>query len=376
VKKNDPLQMQTKRKKRKKKRMRDLVRGAQAHMRRAAFYSHTDSGRARWHTERARSLVAGTSFGAGALEYYKDLVTSGLTDDNIRLVLEELKGAICSGEFIPHISTWNVRGVRDMSGLFKGWVDFNEPLAWDTSHVVRFDEMFAGCTSLGQSRVGNFSAAGDWQPIAPHPNTPTLTLNFASAVSVTDMFAGCTNVHLLAEDCTRPAVFEELKTTLGTRDGHRRNRITEGQSAVRREEVLEGARERRRRNMRDDTRSRDESLDETLERRRRGIEAARERSERSRRAPQGVGAAVESLTAAQAERQRAAARVASDVAASTVPCTVCFDKQVRYVWPCGHMLCGACANGVLASNALCPSCRAPVTSDGLRQAFFFGEKIV
>ncbi len=81
-----------------------------------------------------------------------------------------------------------------------------------------------------------------------------------------------------------------------------------------------------------------------------------------------------SLTAAQVERQRAADRVASDVAASSVPCTVCFEKQVRYSWPCGHMLCGACVNGVLASNALCPSCRAPVTPEGVRQAFFFGKK--
>ncbi len=48
--------------------MRDLVRGAQAHMRRAAFYSHTDSGRALWHAERARGLVLGTSFGTRALE--------------------------------------------------------------------------------------------------------------------------------------------------------------------------------------------------------------------------------------------------------------------------------------------------------------------
>jgi hypothetical protein len=60
------------------------------------------------------------------------------------------------------------------------------------------------------------------------------------------------------------------------------------------------------------------------------------------------------------------------VTASSVECTVCFDKQARYAPPCGHLLCGACANGVLASNALCPNCRAPMTSDGLRELFFFG----
>lgn len=255
-----------------------------------------------------------------------------------------------------------------MSGLFEGWVDFNEPLTWDTSHVVRFDAMFKACTRLGESRVGNFSAAGDWQPMEPDPGTPTLTLNFGSAESVRDMFEGCTDVHLRAEDASGP-VFDELKTTLGTRGGGRNNRITERQSARRRDEILEEAQRRRDRNRRDDTRTphtptvrgpflqtdtqvtRSTDLtDDAVVRRRRAIEEARERA------------------------RRAAARVASDVAASSVQCTVCLTNQARYASPCGHMLCGACTNGVLAGTALCPACRAPMTSDGLRQLFFFGTK--
>lgn len=338
-----------------------MARGAKAHMQRAAFYSPTDPRRARWHTERARSLV--TSFGgpttwmgttgdpADALREYLDLVESGgLTDDNMRMVLDELKGSIYSGAFIP-LSNWNIEGVRDMSGLFEDWAYFNEQLHWETSHVKRFDAMFKGCSRLGQSRPADAF---------------TVKLNFRRAESVRDMFAGCTNVHLIAEDAS-VSVQEELIATLGTRDSDGRgNRVTwirsrsDGALAdrnTRRDAVASSA---------------NSSMEKRIEARR-GRAAIAYEARLAAEARLQAGAAVAqareaAAAAAQAERQR---RVASDVAGMPT-CNVCYQNRARYVPPCGHALCGMCANGVLDSNALCHICRAPVTSDGYRQAFFFG----
>ena len=347
-----------------------MVRGAQAHTRRAAFYSHTDAGRARWHTERARSLMTCTSFGtwmgttedgADALADYQDLVLSGgLTDDNIRMVLEELRGSIYSGAFT--ISNWNIGNVRDMSGLFEGWVDFNEQLNWHTPLVERFDAMFKGCTRLGQSRSRT--------AVLADPRAFTVKLNFRSAVSVRDMFAGCTNVHLIAEDAPA-AVQEELNATLGTRDGGRGNRVTWSRNpreyalelrgapvAGHIDSVASGANWR----MEARLRTRRDRAAIAYEAR---LAAQAERD----RAAVAHEARLAAAAVAQAERQR---RVLTDVAGVQPTCNVCFHNQARYVPPCGHALCGACTNGVLDLNALCHICRAPVTSDGYRQALFFG----
>ena len=342
--------------------MRDLVRGAQAHMRRAAFYSHTDAARARWHTERARSLMTSfgtwtgtTEDGADALQDYQDLVVSGgLTDDNIRLVLDELRGSIYSGTFTPRIGIWNVGNVRDMSGLFEDWVYFNEQLNWHTPLVERFDAMFKGCTRLGQ----NMGRA-----VPADARAFTVKLNFRSAVSVRDMFAGCTGVHLIAEDAP-VAIQEELNATLGTRDGGRGNRVTWSRTPH------EYARELRGDSLASGATWRMEARLQTRRDRARTAYEARLAAEARRvreNARQQAGAAA--AQAEQAERQR---RVATDVAGVQPTCNVCFHNQARYVPPCGHALCGACANGVLALNALCHICRAPVTSDGYRQALFFG----
>ena len=50
-----------------------------------------------------------------------------------------------------HISDWNVSAVTDMSGAFKGGLEFNEDIsAWDVSNVTNMMEMFRFATSFNQ----------------------------------------------------------------------------------------------------------------------------------------------------------------------------------------------------------------------------------
>ena len=60
-----------------------------------------------------------------------------------------------------HISDWDTSRVRDMSNLFSGAVDFNQPLRWNTRNVDNMESMFVQASSFNQpleldtSRVRN-----------------------------------------------------------------------------------------------------------------------------------------------------------------------------------------------------------------------------
>lgn len=49
------------------------------------------------------------------------------------------------------IQQWDVKHVKDISELFKGLEDFNEPIgAWNVSQVTDMRDMFAGAYSFNQ----------------------------------------------------------------------------------------------------------------------------------------------------------------------------------------------------------------------------------
>ena len=43
-------------------------------------------------------------------------------------------------------------------------------------------------------------------------------------------------------------------------------------------------------------------------------------------------------------------------------CSVCMDKSVKIVFPCGHAKCADCANELVGRGLGCPECRAPMTN--------------
>jgi surface protein len=71
-----------------------------------------------------------------------------ITDENIRhLVKRYIRGN--SG--LPHINTWNVSNVTNMSGLFADALRFNEPLNnWNVSNVTNMKNMFYTALQFNQ----------------------------------------------------------------------------------------------------------------------------------------------------------------------------------------------------------------------------------
>lgn len=71
--------------------------------------------------------------------------------------------------FNPSINNWNISGITDISGMFKGCYAFNQPLGnWDTSNVTNMNSIF-------------FNAWAFNQPLA--------TWNTSSAETMANMFA-------------------------------------------------------------------------------------------------------------------------------------------------------------------------------------------
>ena len=50
---------------------------------------------------------------------------------------------LLDGERLGHISSWDVSGITDMQGLFRGALRFNQDIAaWDVGAVTTFESMF------------------------------------------------------------------------------------------------------------------------------------------------------------------------------------------------------------------------------------------
>ena len=73
-----------------------------------------------------------------------------LTDANIRQEVGNLDGSGLSSTY-GHVSTWDVSRVTDMSWLFHGAVDFNQPIrSWNVSNVIFMRSMFDGAVRFNQ----------------------------------------------------------------------------------------------------------------------------------------------------------------------------------------------------------------------------------
>ena len=71
------------------------------------------------------------------------------TDRTLREALKRDREKIERGEI--SIVDWDVSQVTDMSGLFKGWSSFNQPIgSWDTSNVTDMTSTFEGCAAFNQ----------------------------------------------------------------------------------------------------------------------------------------------------------------------------------------------------------------------------------
>ena len=83
-------------------------------------------------------------------------------DATLRIAVREwLQDPTAAEVQYGHISDWDTSRVRDMSNLFSGAVDFNQPLRWNTRNVDNMESMFVQASSFNQpleldtSRVRN-----------------------------------------------------------------------------------------------------------------------------------------------------------------------------------------------------------------------------
>ncbi|WP_261791641.1 BspA family leucine-rich repeat surface protein [Campylobacter lanienae] len=75
--------------------------------------------------------------------------------------------------FNQPLNNWDVSSVTDMSGMFAGCKNFNQQLnSWDVSSVTNMSEMFSGCDNFNQ---------------------PLNNWDVSSVTDMSEMFAGCTN---------------------------------------------------------------------------------------------------------------------------------------------------------------------------------------
>jgi hypothetical protein len=129
--------------------------------------------------------------------------TGILTSESIRALLSENRDAICSGTFEPPIGTWDVSGVEDMEGLFKGWHEFNEPIGeWYTRSVTNMASLFEGCSSFNQPLDWDTSEVIDMSRMFYGCASLAQTFDFemGEVLTAQDMFGSCDGVKLVARN--------------------------------------------------------------------------------------------------------------------------------------------------------------------------------
>lgn len=97
-----------------------------------------------------------------------------LTDANIHVAVDLwLSDQPLAETTYGHISNWNTSNVTDMSNLFYGANDLNDPIGnWDVSNVTTMNDMFRGASSFNQP-IGNWDVS--------------------SVTDMSDLFRGATN---------------------------------------------------------------------------------------------------------------------------------------------------------------------------------------
>ena len=113
-------------------------------------------------------------------------------------VKEWLKDEISCEHKYGHISNWNVSQVTNMSYMFCGATNFNQPLNnWDVSKVTNMSRMFYGATNFNQP-LNNWdvSKVTDMSYMffnATNFNQPLNNWNVSKVTGMYGMFGGATN---------------------------------------------------------------------------------------------------------------------------------------------------------------------------------------
>ena len=159
-------------------------------------------------TERAECASApyDPKFTASCSRFYENCkrveLVKALDDSSIRSVLSEYRDEITAGTFRPAIGEWDVSRVTDMSLLFDGWSDFNQPLdKWNTASVVDMYCMFMGASSFNQKLTFNTARVVDMSGMFAGASSFNQVVRFdtSSARYVASMFRGATSQNSVIE---------------------------------------------------------------------------------------------------------------------------------------------------------------------------------
>ncbi|WP_086297306.1 DarT ssDNA thymidine ADP-ribosyltransferase family protein [Campylobacter devanensis] len=96
------------------------------------------------------------------------------------------------------IESWNVSSVTNMSGMFAGVENFNQPLDnWNVSSVTNMSGMFSGCENFNQPLdnwdVSNVTDMSDMFRDCKNLNQPLNNWDVSGVVNMGGMFGGCEN---------------------------------------------------------------------------------------------------------------------------------------------------------------------------------------
>ena len=98
--------------------------------------------------------------------------------------------------FNQPLNSWNVSNVTDMSCMFENCENFNQPLnSWDVSNVTDMNSMFRSCKNFNQPlnswNVSNVTNIGCMFWCCENFNQPLNSWNVSNATSMSFMFSGC-----------------------------------------------------------------------------------------------------------------------------------------------------------------------------------------
>ncbi|MDY4803899.1 DarT ssDNA thymidine ADP-ribosyltransferase family protein [Campylobacter sp.] len=100
--------------------------------------------------------------------------------------------------FNQPLNSWNVSSVTNMNGMFWGCINFNQPLnSWNVSNVTNMKRMFWGCKKFNQPlnswNVSNVTDMSEMFSGCENFNQPLNSWNVSNVADMSYMFFGCEN---------------------------------------------------------------------------------------------------------------------------------------------------------------------------------------